>query len=171
MQALPLQDRSGNLCPRVRYRFLPSRDLAAASGCRANGNTQASITAGRFPVGSMLRSRDIRRLSATALLAVFLAGGLAAPVAHRAQHGNLAAARYADAPDACDHRHGVSYEEPVSDKLEDDCLLCIRPLAFDNPQTRPHAYIDFSPHAWHARLTPDSHLFSRNSIRGPPPGA
>ncbi len=168
VQTLLFGDKGGNSRLHVRYKASSSRALKSSSGYRVSNNTLAVFRGGLFPAGSMLRSRDVRQTSASALLVVFLAGGLAAPVAHRAQHGSVAAARYQDAPDACDHRHGNGFEEPVSDMLDDDCLLCIRPLALEDSQSQPDAYVDFSPHSTHARLTTVSPTFSRISIRGPP---
>ncbi len=112
---------------------------------------------------------DISRKSASALLVVFLIGGLLAPVVHRAHHGHMWGAQHADAPETCDHtQHSDSFETTVPDLLDDDCLLCVRQLHIDGPQTPPDVYHDYSGYLSPQRLALDTSHFSYLSIRGPP---
>ena len=115
---------------------------------------------------------DISRMSASALLAVFLMGGLLAPVVHRAHHGQTWGKQHAETPEACDHtQHSDGFETTVPDLLDDDCLLCVRQLHFDEPQTSPDIYHDYSGYLLPQRLAPDTPHFSYLSIRGPPHAA
>ena len=119
---------------------------------------------------AMHRSRhDIRRKGASALLVVFLIGGLLAPVVHRAHHSQTWGTQHVDASETCDHtQHSDGFETTVPDLLDDDCLLCIRQLHFGEPQTSPDAYHDFSGYLSSQRLAPDTPHISYLSIRGPP---
>ncbi len=112
---------------------------------------------------------DIPRKSASVLLAVFLIGGLLAPVVHRTHHGQTWTKLQAEAPEICDHtQHGNGYETTIPDLLDDDCLLCVRQLHVDEPQTNPDVYHDYSGDLSPQRLTPDTSHFFYFSIRGPP---
>ena len=112
---------------------------------------------------------DISRKSASVLLTVFLLGGLLAPVVHRAHHGQTWGTQHAEAPETCDHtQHSDSFETTVPDLLDDDCLLCARQLHFDEPQTSPDIYHDYSGYLSPQRLAPDTLHFFYLSIRGPP---
>ncbi len=107
-----------------------------------------------------------------ALLVVFVTGGVLTPFLHRAHHGYLSARQYVDAPEACDHkRHGDSFEGFLSDIVDDSCLLCVRLLQFDAPQTILHANRDFTAFRTSLLLNVEaSHIFFA-SIRGPPDNA
>ena len=75
----------------------------------------------------------------------------------------------AEAPDPCDHtHHNDSYESHDFDLLDDDCLLCVRQLLFDDPQFSPDADHHFSGFAWLLWITPDKTHINLLSIRGPP---
>ena len=115
---------------------------------------------------------DIRRKSASTLLVVFLLGGLLAPVVHWVHHGQTSAKLLSEAPEPCDHtQHGDSFETPTPDLHDDDCLLCVHQLHFDEPQTSQDAYHDYSEALSPQRLAPDTPHFSYLSIRGPPRSA
>lgn len=113
---------------------------------------------------------DIRRTIASALLAVFLVGGLLAPIVHRAHHGLLWATLHAETTQECDHaQHGDSFEVNVPDLLDDDCLLCVRHvLHFDAAHAPPTTYHDGASYAVLRQAPPDTPHFTLLPIRGPP---
>ena len=112
---------------------------------------------------------DISRKSASALLVVFLIGGLLVPVVHRAHHGQVWAKLHTEAPEACDHtQHSSGFEATIPDFIDDDCLLCVRQLQFDGPHTSLIAFHNISDYVLYQRLVSAVRHVFLLSIRGPP---
>lgn len=117
----------------------------------------------------MRRFRRIRYFCTTALLTVFVAGGVLVPFLHQAHQGHLSAEQYANAPDACDHkRHGDSFEVFLTDIVHDDCLICVRLLQIGDPQTILQPYHDFTTFRTSPLVNAEASHVSIISIRGPP---